>query len=372
MDFNKDQVGGEETLQPSLPPSTGHSEKPPAKKQWLWTVVFILIAAVSILAVVMQSKDFSLSQFMSFLLDASLPWLGVSLLSMLGFILFEGIALLFICRAFGYKKKLRNGYIYSASDIYFSAITPSATGGQPASAYFMMKDGIPGMVVTVALVANLCMYTLAIVAIGVICFTLHFDIFLKFNFVSKVLILVGVVMQLGMAFFFFLLLKNGELLHRMCRAVLHFLCRIRILRHEAKKQAKLDASMEKYRSYAHILSAHHKTLVGVFVFNFLQRASQIGVTMFTYLATGGSTENAWDLWAMQGYVVIGSNSIPIPGAMGVSDYIMLDGFRTIMSESAAVNLELLSRSFSFYICIFLCGISTLVQFQLLKKRRTLS
>lgn len=344
----------------------------PQKKQWLWTIVFILIAAVSVLAVVMQSREFSLSQFASFLSEASIPWLGVSLLSMLGFIFFEGIALLVLCRAFGYQKKLRNGYIYSASDIYFSAITPSATGGQPASAYFMMKDGVPGMVVTVALVANLCMYTLAIVAIGLICFVFHFDVFLNFNIASKVLILIGVVMQLGMAFFFFLLLKNGALLHRICRAVLHFLCKIRILRREEEKQAKLDAAMDKYRGYAHILSAHRKTLVFVFVFNFLQRASQIAVTMFTYLATGGSISQAGKLWAMQGYVVLGSNSIPIPGAMGVSDYIMLDGFRSIMNESAAVNLELLSRSFSFYICIFLCGISTLVQYQLVKKRRTLS
>lgn len=135
---------------------------------------------------------------------------------------------------------------------------------------------------------------------------------------------------------------------------------------------KLDTSMEKYRGYAQILSGHKKTLFFVFLFNFLQRASQIAVTMFTYLATGGEISRAGSLWAMQGYVVLGSNSIPIPGAMGVSDYIMLDGFRSIMSESAAVNLELLARSCSFYVCIFLCGISTLVYYRLLKKRRTLS
>ena len=94
--------------------------------------------------------------------------------------------------------------------------------------------------------------------------------------------------------------------------------------------------------------------------------------MFTYLATGGSIDKAPSIWSLQGFVVLGSNSIPIPGAMGVSDYIMLDGFRSIMSEAEAVNLELLSRSCSFYVCIFLCGISTLVYYRLLKKRRTLS
>lgn len=372
---DNEQLGGEGAPEVAPIADTEHEppEQMPQKKQWLWTIVFILIAAVSVFAVVMQSREFSLGQFMEFIKGASIPWLGVSLLSMLGFIFFEGIALLCICRAFGYKKSLSRGYIYSASDIYFSAITPSATGGQPASAYFMMKDGIPGMVVTVALVANLCMYTLAIIAIGLICFLFHFDIFLQFDTVSKVLIIVGVVMQVGLALFFVMLLKNGKLLHGICRAVLRFLYRIRLLRKKKEERMKkLDTSMEKYRGYAQILSGHKKTLFFVFLFNFLQRASQIAVTMFTYLATGGEISRAGSLWAMQGYVVLGSNSIPIPGAMGVSDYIMLDGFRSIMSESAAVNLELLARSCSFYVCIFLCGISTLVYYRLLKKRRTLS
>jgi uncharacterized protein (TIRG00374 family) len=150
------------------------------------------------------------------------------------------------------------------------------------------------------------------------------------------------------------------------------LIRIRIIRRDPeKKLEKLDSAMEKYRIYAEMLSGHKRALAVAFLFNFIQRASQIAVTMFTYLAAGGDPAKATELWALQGYVVLGSNCVPIPGAMGVSDYIMLDGFRSIMSESDAVNLELLSRSCSFYICILLCGISTLVYYRLLKKRRTL-
>ena len=81
---------------------------------------------------------------------------------------------------------------------------------------------------------------------------------------------------------------------------------------------------------------------------------------------------AVELWFWQGFVVLGSNCIPIPGAMGVSDYLMLDGFRNLMSEAQAVNLELLSRSFSFYICVIICGISTFIQYLVVKKRGRLT
>ena len=57
---------------------------------------------------------------------------------------------------------LVRGVLYSAADIYFSAITPSATGGQPASALLMVGDGIPTAVTTVVLLLNLAMYNLSI------------------------------------------------------------------------------------------------------------------------------------------------------------------------------------------------------------------
>ena len=68
----------------------------------------------------------------------------------------------------GYPAKRSHGFVYSAADVYFSAITPSASGGQPASAYFMLKDGIAGTAVMAALLLNLIMYTLAILTIGLV------------------------------------------------------------------------------------------------------------------------------------------------------------------------------------------------------------
>ncbi len=339
------------------------------KKQWLFMALFAVVAVFSVWAVVAQSQEFSISDFSDYVQHASVPWLIVALLSMLGFIFFEGVALLILCRAFGYRQSLWRGHIYSASDIYFSAITPSATGGQPASAYFMIKDGMNGMMVTAILIANLCMYTLAIIVIGLVCLILRFDIFLEYSLPSQILIVFGFLAQVVLLVFFFMVLRHEQLLHRMCSAVLRFLCRIRVLKNLEAKEKKLDAYMDKYRRHSKMITEHPKALFFCFVFNLLQRVSQIAVTMFVYAATTGKNLlEALELWFWQGYVVLGTNCVPIPGAMGVSDYMMLDGFRNIMPESQAVNLELLSRSFSFYSCVIICGISVLIQYCVVKKR----
>lgn len=339
------------------------------KKSILFMILFIFIAVMTVWAVMSQSKEFSLANFLSFIQGASYEWLGAALFAMLGFVFFEAIALLILSNAFGNRQTLSRCYMYSASDIYFSAITPSATGGQPASAYFMIKNGMNGMMVAALLVANLMLYTLAIVVIGTVCFIMRFDYFMQFSLLSKLLIIAGFVSQIFLLIFFFLLLKRDKLLQRICNFILKFLCKIRIIKRREYYQKKLDGYMDKYRQHSKIITGHRKSLFFCFFFNLLQRISQIMVTVFVCAATTGKDFiQSMELLFWQGYATLGSNSIPIPGAMGVSDYLMIDGFTKVLDDITAVNLELLSRSFSFYSCVIICGISTLVYFLMVRRR----
>lgn len=343
------------------------------KKKAGWSVLFVFIAAASIWAVTAQSKSFSVEDFFGFLSEANIWWLLAAVVSMLIFIYTEGAAICSICKAFGQpKNSLSHGIYYSTSDIYFSAITPSATGGQPASAFFMMKDGISPAVTTAALLTNLTVYTFSILIIGICAFLIYPDLFLHFSPLSKTLILLGALVQVLFAAFFILLLTSEKMLERVCRIVLWVPKKLHLLRNEMKTYAKLDALIRDYRECAAMVRTKPSVMLSAFWINFVQRLSQIAVTAFTYMATGGAGRHFLDMLATQSYVVIGSNSIPIPGAMGVSDYLLLDGLSPFMDSVSATNLELLSRSLSFYLCIFICGMATLGRYLFLKSRGKLS
>ena len=47
-------------------------------------------------------------------------------------------------------------------------------------------------------------------------------------------------------------------------------------------------------------------LLKALLFNVLQRASQIAVTVFVYLATGGSPRHIVDIFAIQSYTILGA------------------------------------------------------------------
>lgn len=341
------------------------------KSKLLWTLVFVAIAVLTVWAVTSQ-EGFSFMGFLLFLRTLNPVWVIAAGLCMLGFIVFEGLALSTLIRAFGYKAPLHRSFIYSSSDIYFSAITPSATGGQPASAYFMMRDGIPGAVTTVVLIVNLIMYTFAILIIGTFSFILEPSIFLGFNVLGKVLIIVGCVCITSLGLFFILILFKSSILKRAGIWGINLLNKLRIVKKPDKLKNKLCCAIQSYDGYVGQLKGKQKSIALALLFNVLQRGSLICVTLFTYFAAGGDKALWASVLVSQCMVVLGTNVLPIPGAMGISDYMLVTAFSALaISELAAVNLNLISRGISFYICVIICGISLiarLISYSIVKKR----
>lgn len=339
------------------------------KKKLTWSLVSIVLAVMTINVVLKQSKTLSLTRIAVILRTASPIWLILAALCMVAYIYLESAALLCLLKGIGYPRRTREGILYSASDIYFSAITPSATGGQPASAAFMMLDGIPGTVVTITLLINLVLYTLSILCIGLLCTILRPMIFLHFEVFSKALIIIGFAALIGLSALFLLLLFKQQLLHRVGWSLINLGKGIRLIRTPLKLKRRLSLAMRNFAACREALAKQHALLAKAFLYNLLQRLSQILVTVAIYMATGGSASKMLDVWAVQSYVVLGSNCVPIPGAMGISDYLLIDGFRGMLGHGTAIELELLSRSVSFYLCVLICLIITAIGYFKRKRQR---
>ena len=331
-----------------------------SKKQILWSLIFLVLVALTVYMVINQRESFSLRGFIGYVSRASWQWIALAFVGMMGFVVFEGLALVVLSNAFDYKTRPTRGILYSAPDIYFSAITPSATGGQPASAYFMMKDGISGAATTVILLVNLTLYTLAVIAIGLICFITNPQMFFGFSVLSKIMIIVGFTFQFILVAVFLLLVYKEKIVMKIATFLMNLLGKMHLMHNIEKRQKHLIEVEKQYKECADAIKNHKKSIAIAFLFNFLQRVSQILVSVCVFIGVGGGVRRAFDAFAAQGYVAIGSNSVPIPGAVGAADYLFIDGFGNLIPD--AVSIELLSRGISFYCCITICGIITLVAY----------
>ncbi len=318
------------------------------KKKILWALLSFAIAGLTIWAVASQSKSFSPAALWELIQSSHKGWLAAALAAMFGYIWFEGLSVISVTTKLGYKKTPLNGTVYGAADVYFSAITPSATGGQPACAWFMIKDGIPGATATVALLITLVMYTMALLLTGLTSIIFSFPVFAAFSRLSQLMIIIGSAVLLFLGLFFLLLLLRPGILHKICNGFLRFLEKIHLMRSARKLRSKLDTVMGEYALCSHHLFGKKLLIFEVFIWNLFQRLSYILVTFLLFMAVGRGSAMAGKAAVVQCMACAGSNCIPIPGAMGAADYMLLDGFKQFLSEEAAVTMEILCRGVTFY------------------------
>lgn len=326
------------------------------KKRLLWFLVFLALVFLTFRALLFGGADFTVQRFTELLLNASPFWMALALLSMGGFVWFEVLSLRHLERFFGHGRSLRRNTVYSAADVFVSAITPSATGGQPASAYFMVKDGIPAAVVTMCLLLNIMLYTVSILLIGLLCFLLAPHVFFAFSVPSRWLIAAGFLFQLLIVIGLFLLVSKEKIILRFAGGVMRLLHKLHLMRNIETRLAALERMAQEYRACIDAFRGGARVVVQVLILNLLQRLCNMSVTLFVYLAVGGSPADTLTVMVTQGFVVLGSNAVPIPGAVGVADLLFLDGFRELIADTACV--ELISRGISFYVCLLLCGLLT--------------
>jgi len=330
------------------------------KKNIIWALLSTVLAVLTVHYILKQNKDMSLGDLMDVIRSAKTIYLLLGALASALFVWFESVALQTILK---YTKCPHGGWqtlLYSASDIYFSGITPSATGGQPASAFFMMRNGISGGMATAVLILNLMMYTFSIVFLGIGSILLKPNAFLEFGLAAKILIGMGFVGLTLLSVIFFILLKKEDLIFRPLSALIVFLCNKKILKGKEHKLKRMAKIREDYARCSALISGKKRILFGAFFWNLVQRACQMTVPMLVYVALGGQVGRMLLVYAKQCLVTIGYNFIPVPGGMGIADYLMVDGFSGMMGEQMAYNVELISRGLMFYICVAASGVLTLI------------
>lgn len=323
------------------------------KKHIHWAVIFFILAVISIWAVVSHADGYAVALMAQLIKPRCVPWTLLAVCGMFGNLFFEGRALACLIRGLSPESSAGNNMLYSAADIYFSAITPSSTGGQPASAFFMIRDGIPAGTSTVILIVNVFMYTLALMTVGLITFIFQPTLLFQFSMPARILISIGILFLFLLCLLFILLLKKEQWI----RGIASFFISAGIALHFIKDREhyvrKTDKMIMQYKNCVAVSKGKKRVLFLAYCHNLLQRLSLLSVTLCVYMAFGGAVSALPLLFCIQSLVFIGAYSIPIPGAMGVSDYLLLNGLSLVPGITHEANIELASRGFSFYCCVIL-------------------
>lgn len=328
------------------------------KKKMLFNIVFLVVVFGCTMYGVFHGED--LQQIFSIIKTVNPGFLLAGAVCVVVFIWGESIIIYYMMRSLGIILKKWTCFLFSSVGFFFSCITPSASGGQPAQIYFMRKEKIPVPVSTLVLMIVTITYKLVLVVVGV-----GLALFGQ-PFVHKYLSGMLFVFYLGIALNVFCIMSMLVLVFhpRLARNImvkgLGLLEKLHLVKQKQSRLEKLEASMEQYGETAVYLKSHVMVIVNVFIITLFQRFALFLATYFVYRSFGLKGSSIAVVVLLQAVISVAVDMLPLPGGMGISEKLFMIIFVPIFGAELLLPGMILSRGLGYYTELLISALLTVV------------
>ncbi len=330
-----------------------------AKSQALNIGVVVLILALTLFVLFNSLYDPDNPIEFSYFLQVHWGWLLIGIILLALSVLCEARNLSLILKNIGHRRSIKDSVVYASSDIYFSAITPSASGGQPAAAYYMTKSGVPLSQSSAVLVLNVTLYTVGLLVLSAVALIARPGFYADFPATAKVCFWLGIGFHALLILVCLLFMFSKRIVMLVGRAVIHLLSVLHIFKNKEERLEAFAASIETYRSCVSIIKRNPLLIVRLLFYSVAQRLILMPITYLVFLAMGLDASFG-DVLIMQIYCTVGASAIPLPGAVGISETLYLIVFERFISDPNLCMFSMvLSRTVSGYLAIMICGCITM-------------
>lgn len=293
-------------------------------------------------------KDQDINELINVLKSANTVWILVGIGIMIIYYLIEALNIKSILKILGEKISIFSALKFTWIGFFFSSITPAATGGQPVEIYYMTKENFSGPNATLALLIQLCGFQISTITYGIVCSFFYWHILSKFLW----LYLIGLTIN-GFALALMLIgIFSEKLTKKLINLIMQIMKFFRVKNIEVKRE-KIEEGLKSYNESAIFIKSHMSEFIKAILRVFVQIAFYYCVPFCVYKSFGLNTYNIFQMFAMQAVVYTTVSSIPLPGAIGISETIFLSIFGVAFGKELLSGAMLLSRGITFYLFVII-------------------
>ncbi|MBO4245558.1 MAG: flippase-like domain-containing protein [Bacilli bacterium] len=279
----------------------------------------------------------------------------------------QGVYMKIILTTLKQKTTILKCTFYALVECYFSGITPSASGGQPAELIYMTKDKIPMRKSYITLMLNTIYFKLILLVLGIIALIYKSEFLFNSRYVYMAFFGLGFLVDLFVVVSCTILVFNQSFIRGLANKVLNLGRKIPILRKYIDK-LDIDEILKRYNEEILFIADHKKVVVIDFFLAAIQRILYFSIAYVVYRALGFNTYTYLDLLSIQVIVQVTMEAVPIPGGAGVSEGMFHNLFVMVFASKLADVGMLLTRTYTFYIPLIVSGLIVLT-YNVLRKRK---
>ena len=317
------------------------------KKTRLFSLIYIGVTIIAIILIALLTDVNDIAEaFKSF----SVWWLAACLGALLLYWLTDGL-LLHDITAYMYKREpLLRSLKIGIIGLYYGAVTPFATGGQPMQVLYMKRNKIPVGTATcivcikfVIYELSLCaIYVVAMIARGIYYYTNYNEVFW--------LATLGFAINLAAVCFIILTIINKRLVLRFGGWLIRVFARIKVVKDKEKTMVNFEGTIDDYHTAASYISRYKLRAIGSFLISFVNLAFFFVIPYFLYLAFGNREFDMLHIFTMQAFVYLAVSFFPTPGGSGAAEGGFLLFFRPFFGASTYIAM-MIWRFFTYFMML---------------------
>ncbi|MCD7809690.1 MAG: flippase-like domain-containing protein [Erysipelotrichaceae bacterium] len=321
------------------------------KGNYIFNVLLILI--IGFIAIYI-SIDGEFDQMLSAFENASLFWIIIMFLGMIGYYFFDALSLLHFGRVFKKDYSLKQSLTNCISAYFFNGVTPFASGGQFAQVYIFNKQGIiPTYSASILLLSFICYQSVLVIYTAII-LLLRIQYFLSNAVYSIGLVMLGFSINFLVIFVLFCGANSKKLQNFIIHRILKLLYRFHIIKDYELTSVRIERYFSDFREQLHFLQNNKSILVKVIFNNFMKLSIAY---IMPFLAAKAmrlpiSYMELLNFMMLCSCIYMITAFIPIPGSSGGAEglYMVMYGF---LGTVGATSSMMLWRFMTYYLGLIL-------------------
>ncbi|KIR02813.1 hypothetical protein P261_01628 [Lachnospiraceae bacterium TWA4] len=329
------------------------------KKKLILNTVFLFAVFGLTIYYIFHGQD--LGKLAEYMKTADIRYWLVGVVLVVCFICSESVIIFYMMKSIKQNIQLTHCFLYSFVGFFFSCITPSATGGQPAQIYFMKRDKLPISISTLVLMIVTITYKLVLVVIGLAVVILRPESMMSYLEPVIGICYLGLALNVFCVTAMLVLVFHPTLATDLLLLLIRVLGKFGLVKRLEEKLHKVEKSMKKYQDVAVYFSTHKRVIVNVFLITFVQRVLLFFVTALVYFSFSLSGVGAIPITFLQGMISVSVDMLPLPGGMGISETLFNIIFTPIFGTLTLPGM-IVSRGLSYYTQLIISAIMTVVAY----------
>lgn len=301
--------------------------------------------------------------------QADLSWLLPGVLCVILYILGESVIIRYLMHTLHTEVPFRYCCLFSFVGFFYSCITPGAGGGQPMQVLSMRKAKIPVAVSSIVLCIITLTFKMVLTLFGLGVMIIRPKALMPYLDPVSFWIYAGMILNvIWITGLIFLIFCPG-VVRKLAGWVMKLLKKLRLLKNPERMNARVERTLGQYEGTSEFFRNHLMVIVKVLVLSALQRALLFFVTYLVYKSFSLSGYGPGVVTSLQTMIAAGADMMPVPGGMGVSEYMFREIFAPIFGESLVLPGMILSRGLSYYTQLIICGVMTVVSSFVLRDKK---